>query len=171
MMKLAEMCGKYAEYFNYIMGLVGGGEWWDDLGLNMVRLFERKYYWVNRLDENMALKGAMLRDMFADRPELVDLVPDGEVSVLETLIALTLRVDGWMMSNPKYGSRAAFFFGEIVSALGFDVDISELDARIDLFLDGKLKLHEDAKSSQTLWEQANVLFSEQFDLENEEFQW
>lgn len=170
-MKYCEMTGEYSEYYNYILGLVGGDEWWEDLALNMVRLFERKFYCVRPLDENMVIKARDLRARFADCKELEECTPDDEeVSVLEVLIALTLRVDGWMMANPRYGSRAAFFFSEIINALGFDVEIEGLDERIDMFLDGELLLTSDAKPSQTLWEQANVLFGEQFDLENEAFQ-
>lgn len=166
-MKHCELAGEYAEYYCYIMGLVGGPEWWDDMALQMARLFSRKYYWVNRLDENLAIKAEGLRKRFAGAGP----VPEGEMSVLEVLIQLALDVDQWMMSNPRYGSRAAYFFQEILGAAGLDVDISCLDERIDEFLDGKVLLSEYAKPEQTLWLQANVLFGEQFDVENESFQW
>lgn len=166
-MKHCELMGQYSEYYCYIMGLVGGPEWWDEMALQMARLFNRKYYWVNPLDENLAIEAEGLRKRFEGAGE----VPDGEMSVLEVLIQLALDVDEKMMSNPKYGSRAAYFFGEILGAAGLDVDISCLDEQIDAFLDGNRLLSEYAKPSQTLWMQANVLFGEQFDVENESFQW
>ena len=166
-MKNCELAGQYKEYYCYIMGLVGGPEWWDELNLNMMRLFNRKFYWVRPLDENLVIEARGLRERFKGCGE----VPEGEVSVLELLIQLAIDVDEELMSNPKYGKRADIFFGELISRLGFDVDVGCLDARIDDFLDGNLLLSDDVRPDQTLWEQVNAMFSDQFDVENESFQW
>ena len=165
-MRDSDLVGEFSDYFDYIMGLVGGGEWWDDLGENMARLFERKYYWRVELDENAAKAGLNLRNRFVE-----GLVPIDEASVLEVLVALALNVDDKLMYTPRFGHREPVFFDMIIRKLGFDVDISALDEQIDMFLDGETLLDERAGPGATLWEQVNLMFSENFDLENEEFQW
>lgn len=171
-MKDALMAGRYAGYFDWLMSLVGGGAWWDDLGRNMVRLFERKYYWVRHVDENIAFRGKRLRDDFAqlldeDRVSGYAMPYSDETTVLEVLVCLAIQIDDDILYQKRFGNRVAEIFERMIGELGFDCEFECLDEQIDLFLDGDLLLSKDVRKDQTLWEQANVLFGDWFNLENE----
>ena len=171
-MRDADLAGRYAGYFDFLMRLVGGGDWWNDLTDNMVRLFERKYYWIRDIDENMAYRGKQLRESFrqAVREGLTSgyVMDNGdEANFLEVLVALSYQINDDILYSKKYGNRVASIFERLIREIGFDCDISNLDAQIDAFLDGDLLLSGNVRRDQTLWEQANVLFGDWFDLENE----
>lgn len=171
-MRHPEIAGHYAPYFDYIMSLVGGGDLWDGLELQLHRLFNRKYYFINPINENLVSRVEDLRYMFIDGdPARDDVTPVDEASVLEVLIVLAREIDEDVMDNPKFGeeSRADIWFKEIFDAAGFDCGADEIDEKIDDLLDERVALCGDARPYQSLWEQANVLFLPRFELENEEF--
>lgn len=166
-----EIAGEFAVYFDYILDLVGGGELWDEYEYQLKRLFDRKYYSENRINGNFIVRAEALRRHFVgEDDELWDVVPRGEVSVLEILVVLALRIDETVMFNQKYSDgRADMCFSEIFEAAGFDCSEDEIDMKIDDFLEGRTVLADDARPDQTLWAQANVLFLRRFEQENEEF--
>lgn len=171
-MRHPEIAGAFGPYFDYIMSLVGGGELWDGYELQLLRLFERKYYFINPINGNFVDEVERLRDEFSDGDEELErFTPIDEASVLEVLVVLALDVDHDLMKNSKFGdeSRADIFFNEIFEALGFDCDVGEIDEKIDDLLDERVGLCEDVKPFQSLWEQVNVLFIPRFELENEDF--
>ena len=162
----------FEQYFQFLLDKVGGEEWCSGLEANLARLLFRKFYWTNDIDSGISRQSLEFRTE-AIRAKICApyLIPTGEPSVLEVLICVALKVDEWLMFNPEYESRAAQFFFEIISVLGFDsVDESQIDERIDLFLDGKIRLMEGEfganPRSPTLWEQVNAYYSPLFDLEN-----
>jgi hypothetical protein len=171
-MKFPEIAGEYAQYFDYIMSLVGGGELWDGFEMQLSRLFERKYYFINPINENLVSDVENLRADFVDGSYILNSVtPIGEASVLEVLVVLAIKIDRDVMDNPRFGSesRADMWFKEIFEAAGFDCDGEEIDEKIDDLLDERVALCSNARPFQSLWEQANVLFLPRFELENEEF--
>lgn len=171
-MKHPEIAGEFGPYFDYIMSLVGGGELWDGFEGQLLRLFERKYYFLNPINENFVHEVEDLRDNFSSGdPNLERFTPIDEASVLEILVVLALDVDHDLMKNSKFGddSRADIWFNELFEALGFDCDADEIDEKIDDLLDERVGLCPDVRPYQSLWEQVNVLFMPRFELENEDF--
>lgn len=171
-MRFPEIAGRFAPYFDYIMDLVGGGDLWDGYEMQLARLFERKYYFINPINENLVSEVENLRANFVDGSYILDsATPIDEASVLEILIVLAMKIDEDVMDNPKFGSesRADMWFKDIFEAAGFDCRADEIDGKIDDLLDERVALCSSAKPFQSLWEQANVLFLPRFELENEEF--
>lgn len=166
------VAGEYKLYFEWLINQVGGESWWAGLEENLARLLHRKYYWNNKIDQGICGGSLELRTKCMREKEIpLYLIPSDEPSVLEVLIYVAFKVDEGLMFNPEYESRATQFFAEIISVLGFDsVDETQIDERIDEFLDGKVRLMEGEfganPDNPTLWEQVNAYYSPLFDLEN-----
>ena len=128
-MRNSDLAGDYAPYYDWLMDLVGGEEWWGHCEEAMLRVFERKYYWTNPIDGNIQshienLRAEALSDMLAIY------IPIGEPSVLEVLVYLA-RED-------------------------------EIDHALDEFLSGERMLG----PGKLLWNQAQMLFLKQFEVES-----
>lgn len=166
-MRNSDLAGAYAPYYEYIMHIVGGEEWWDQLGDNMLRLFERKYYWKHPIDENWKEHVNTFRAN-AMRSVLPIYILPGEPSVLEVLVCLTIRVGVNIMytEDTDYVERLPEYFNDIIRELCFDCDFSGIDSAIDDFLESRTALASDGDRRLTLWEQANIFFQDQFDIEN-----
>lgn len=161
--------GDYAPYYDYIMQIVGGGEWWDQCADNMLRLFERKYYWKHPIDENWQGHVDTFR-LNAMKSILPIYILQGEPSVLEVLVCLTIDVALNIMwtDDTDYVERLPEYFNDIVTALNFDCDYRDIDLVIDQFLDEDNMLAGSGEDRRlTLWEQANYLFGDQFTIEND----
>ena len=160
-------------YFEWLISLVGGEKWWAGKEKILARLLERKYYWNNELDENMAGHALELRTKCMVETNIPTfMIPGGQATVLEVLISLAMRIDGSIMYNPDYKPRVAQFFAELMGILGFDeMDETQIDWRIDQFLDGKAKIFDMEcgmeHNNPSIWEQVNAYYSPLFDLENE----
>ena len=86
-MKRSILAGDYAEYFDYLMEIIGGEGYWHGQEPRFVRLFERAFYWQNPLDGNWQqhveeLRGNAIR-IGGVNPIYI---PNREASVLEVLI-------------------------------------------------------------------------------------
>lgn len=173
-MKNSEMLGEYKLYFDWLMEIAGvdGDFAWDIYENTLIRLFIRKYYWLNPLDENSALHAYELRSRAIKETEIPLInIPNGEASILEVLIALAIRVDTDIMYNPEYFSRVPQFFHDIFHALGFGCSGGELEERIDAFLDGENVIFDFNRrlkpGEKTLWQQVNGYYKTSFELEND----
>ncbi len=168
-MKDSLMAGENALYFDWLMDLVGGDEWWDGYTGTMLRLFRRRYYYENELDSSTAqtakdLRAAAIRDGI---PTIT--VLSGEASVLEVLISLSLRVDTYLLADEEE-TLAPKYFSEIIEALGMNVDEDYIDNAIDRFLSGKSQITRKRKLKPfeaTLWQQVNMFFYDNFKLESD----
>lgn len=169
-----EWAEEYALYFGWLLDLVGGEEWWGGKERQLSRLLHRKFYWNNEIDANMAAHALELRTAALEQTDIpAYMIPGGEASVLEVLVSLSYRIDNSIMFNPEYGSRATQFFSELISILGFDeLDVDQIDSRIDDFLDGNVKIMDGEfgmdPNNPSLWEQVNAYYSPLFDLENDD---
>lgn len=164
--------GEYGIYFCWLIDQVGGEEWWGGLEANLARLLLRKFYFNNEVDEGVCKQSLELRTRCMRTTDIKPyLIPSDEPSVLEVLICVAERIQENLMYNPDYESRTTQFFAEIISVLGFDsVDNEQIDERIDMFLDGKVRLYDGEfgadPNNPTLWEQVNAYYKPLFELEN-----
>ena len=79
------------------------------------RLFKTPFVWLTDGDQDRAKDGMQLRIFFSD--ECLDNVPDGSVSVLEVLVAFSIRIDDWL-SGGEDGARG--WFMTMLHNLGLD---------------------------------------------------
>ena len=79
------------------------------------RLYKTPFLWLTEGDQDRAKDGMQLRIFFAE--ECLENAPDGPVSVLEVLAALSLRIDEWL-SGGEDGARG--WFMTMLHNLGLD---------------------------------------------------
>lgn len=156
----------YSAYFKYLIGIIGISI--DDLLIpNLIRLFERGYYWKNPIDG--ALKGHVeeLRANAIRYGKLSPIdIPTRDASVLEVLISLGILVDLRLLydsENP--GGNVSLYFMDFIEGLGLDCDNELIDSAIDSFLDGEVRI---AEIGETLWQQCNAKYRETFDIMTDE---
>ena len=159
--------GAYADYFNWLIDIVGGEEWWSEYGENLVRLFERSYYYENEIDGNLVSDVEELRiRAMGTRPPMI--VPSTEASVLEVLIVLADKID--FILTPSYEeSRVPKRFNDFMDCLGFKDDISTIDKQVDRFLDGKNQITRgrNTRPVPTYWQQVNGFYLDEFNMESD----
>ena len=167
------MCvGEYTPYFIWLIDRVGGEEWWGEYIQSLVRLFDRKYYYVNPIDSGSYESGIDIRTAaIFDNVDILS-VPNGEPSILEVLVALSEKVDENLMYSELNGNRTARWFDDIMTTLNFKKHDGCIDRQIDRFLEGKAQICKRIRfmpHEKTLWEQVNLFYSKQFDLETDLF--
>lgn len=109
------------------------------------RLNEINFYYTIPLDENRYIDGLSLRDRFAYENHIPDedmyIFQDKPCSVLEMMIALALKCEENIMSDPDYGDRISNWFLEMISSLQLqdmtnaNFDQKWVDFRIQILLD------------------------------------
>jgi hypothetical protein len=137
------------DYFHWLCSLVHADDPDESYICLMEVLFEREFTWIIDMDENRAMDGLDLRkDFKQERSYSNYLIFDAmNCSVLETLIALSIRIDEEIMWNPDRGERYISWFWEMIDNLelgGFDdfhfdfgLDREVVEGRLDIFLDRK----------------------------------
>lgn len=113
------------DYFNWLCDIVHANDPQDSFIKLMRVLFETDFYWVIDNDINRAEDGKHLRSDFENRSLYSDysVIYDKPCSVLEMLIALSIRIDEEVMWNPNKGNRAVTWFWEMLENL----EIADID--------------------------------------------
>lgn len=153
---------EYSEYFLYLLRVIGIDDN-DILVQNLIRMFEREYYWKNPIDSSITghvdeLRANAMRYGGVNPTN----IPNRPVSVLETLVSISILIDLKLLydeENP--GGNVGLYFMDLVEELGFDCDKEGIDSAIDDFLDGKRRI---SNLGETLWQQCNNKFSDYFDI-------
>lgn len=166
-----DMCaGEYTPYFAWLIDRVGGDDWWEEYIPSLVRLFSRKYYYVNPIDSGTYEGGIDIRtEAMVDGVDILS-IPNGEPSILEVLVALCEKIDDSIMFSEDVGSRTPRWFDDIMTVLNFKKQDGNIDRQIDRFLEGKAQICKRmgfGAHEKTLWEQVNLFYSKQFDLETD----
>ena len=168
-MKGKALAGDYAEYFEWLMNIVGGEEWWDGMDETFIRLFERKFYWRTQLDGLMKNHSVDLRAKAIRIGKILPIyVPNDEPSVLEVLVILSTKISYDIMYDPDRDpvEEVPLYFRDLVEALNFNTDACYIDQEIDRFLSGETRIADCGKDDATLWQQCNQFYRSRWDLEN-----
>lgn len=168
-MKKSDLAGDYAQYFDWLMNIVGGEEWWDGYDETFVRLFERKYYWRQELDSVHKMHVIDLRAKAITLGKILPIfVPNGEPSVLEVLVVLSIKIAFDIMYDPNRDpvEEVPLYFRDLVEALEFTCAPGYIDQEIDRFLSGERKIADCGDLDATLWQQCNQLYMTRWDIEN-----
>lgn len=105
------------------------------------------FKWSIVRDVNRSLDGLSLRYRFSCEmnydPEYVDDILDFRCSVLEMMVALSLRCEETIMSNPEYGDRTKEWFWIMIDNLKLTkckdgrCDLEYVERRVQLMMDRK----------------------------------
>lgn len=159
--------GDYADYFNWLIDIVGGEDWWSEYGENLVRLFERSFYYENEIDGNLVYEVEKLRIRgLAVRPPIF--VPSTDASVLEVLIVLAEKID-FLLTRRDEESRVPKRFNDFMENLGFKDDVDTIDRQVDRFLDGRNQITRgrNTRPVPTYWQQVNGFYLDEFNMESD----
>ena len=121
------------EYFEWLVDLVCRDRFSKQISFKklLTHLHDTKFIYFVRMDRNRELDGLDLRYRFTydkQYPDhFIDSLPE-YCSVLEMMIALSIRCEEYIMSDPGIGDRTSQWFWEMVASLGLG---SFYDSRYD----------------------------------------
>ena len=106
------------------------------------------FVYILPMDGNRAEDGVDLRYRFGydrgiDHAVIASYLDDHGPSVLEMMVALSVRCEESIMDNPEYGNRTSQWFWNMIDNLGLNhmtdnnLDEDYVDYRIDIFLNRK----------------------------------
>ena len=111
-----------SDYFEWMYDLMCEGRFSDSITYRnlFTFLYEAEFVYFVPHDENRAEDGIALRSRFCDIHECKDLEHylDGPCSVLEMMVALAIRCEERIMSDPEKGDRTAQWFWSMINSLG-----------------------------------------------------
>lgn len=136
------------DYFEWLIGMVHADQYSDGISfMKLLRLLHSiDFEYILIKDRNRADDGMDLRYRFGYEYHGIDCAErylDGPCSMLEMMVALSVRCEEDIMDDPRYGDRTGQWFWGMVVSLGLggmtDVRFDEMAAReaIDRFLDRK----------------------------------
>ena len=116
----------------------------------MLHLFRTDFYAVIPMDENRASDGIELRYRFGREKrirmsDIADVLDVKDCSVLEMMVALSLRCEEQIVDEPDVGDRTRKLFWSMINNLGLNrmdnesYDSFEVEDRLDIFLNREYK--------------------------------
>lgn len=111
------------QYFDWMYNILSHNRYHPDNSFRKLLscLHDIQFIFDIDRDENRAVDGVYLRYRFAcERPEIddVDKYIHGPCSVLEMMLALSIRCEETIMDDPSYGDRTALWFWKMIVNLG-----------------------------------------------------
>ena len=113
------------EYFEWMYGLICNVKYSKNLSYRklMHYLYQIDFTYIIDMDENRAEDGVDLRYRFGyeqklDKQLIEEYLDDCPCSVLEMLIALSIRCEEHIMDNPDAGNRIGQWFWNMIVNLG-----------------------------------------------------
>ena len=135
------------EYFEWMFDLVCGVRYSKRISFRKLLLYlhDTEFRYSIPMDENRAEDGMNLRYRFALLRDIDDFAYylDGPCSVLEMMIALSIRCEENIMDDPDIGDRTAQWFWGMINNLGLGAmtddrfDIYYVEDVVERFLDRK----------------------------------
>lgn len=116
------------EYFDWLYDYVCKGRAHKDISYRKLFIFlhDVEFTYLIDMDSNRAYDGICLRRRFArtknenDYRIILDIL-DGPCSVLEMMIALSIRCEEEIMDDPRYGDRVKQWFWNMLKTLGLSM--------------------------------------------------
>lgn len=107
------------DYFHWMCCLVYDKKYTGHASYNKLLKYlnNKKFTYTIPLDENRALDGLNLRWRFADE---AGYYIKGDCSVLEMMVALSLKCEEQIMSDDDIGNRTGRWFWEMIDNLGLE---------------------------------------------------
>lgn len=110
------------EYFDWLYDIVCADRYSSDLTYRKLLMFlhDQEFTWIIKKDRNRAADGVDLRYRFAQERgyQRVPACLDKPCSVLEMMIALSLRCEETIMDDPQFGNRTGQWFWKMIVNLG-----------------------------------------------------
>lgn len=135
------------DYFEWLCNFINEGKN-NRISYNnlLTHLFNTEFTYTLIMDENRAYDGANLRYRFGVENGIPDPVISWELdrfpcSVLEMMIALSLRIEENIMDNPDIGNRTSMWFWMMINNLGLsnmtddNFDERHVTRSIEVFLE------------------------------------
>lgn len=119
------------DYFNWMYDRVCGDSFRNQMSYRKLLkyLYDRDFVFLDRMDENRAIDGVDLR--YRHDKETARELSDKPCSVLEMMIALSIRCENDIMSDMKYGDRTnKWFWGMIGNMSLHNMSDSEFNIRM-----------------------------------------
>ena len=111
-----------SDYFEWMYGLMCDGRFANTITYRQLFTFLHETEFIHFVphDENRAADGIDLRYRFCSLHDCEDLecYLDGPCSILEMMVALAIRCEERIMSDPEKGDRTAQWFWSMVKSLG-----------------------------------------------------
>lgn len=122
-----------ADYFDWMCNMVCKGRYENTISYRKLLsyLHSVEFTYRMRSDGDRARDGVRLRHRFASLADDCDYVKeclDGPCSVFEMILALAIRLEGEIMTNPEFGDRTGQWFWRMIVNLGLG---SMMDAKYD----------------------------------------
>ena len=111
------------EYFEWLVDLVCNDRFSEQISFKklLAHLHDTEFEYSLRMDRNRACDGIDLRYRFTyDRnypDHVIDSLPEW-CSVLEMMVALSIRCEEYIMSDPGVGDRTSQWFWEMLTTMG-----------------------------------------------------
>lgn len=114
------------EYFNWMCDLVCGDRYAVTISYRklLMRLHDTEFTYLIERDSNRANDGAQLRYRFAidqgykNSSDVIIDILDAPCSVLEMMVALSIRCEETIMDDPQVGNRTGEWFWGMITNLG-----------------------------------------------------
>jgi len=112
------------EYFEWLMDYICQGKYlsrrdkYQDL---LEYMFDYPFKWILQMDKNRYEDGLDLRESFLDEYNTDDMTyisEDIPCSILEMMIALSIRIEENIMGDDDLGDRTGKWFWEMIESLG-----------------------------------------------------
>ena len=125
------------EYFEWIYDMVCGQRYQNVVSFRKLLIFlhDTEFTYLIPRDENRANDGINLRYRFClecgynESYEIILGMLDGPCSVLETMVALSIRCEEDIMNDPILGDRSSQWFWRMIVSLGLG---SMVDEKFDI---------------------------------------
>lgn len=113
-----------AQYFDWMLDLVRCDEVFDIFQYTELlnHLFDIPFKYLIAFDANRYQDGVDLRKRFCTEYNINDM--ESGCSVLEMMVALAVRCEEQIMSDPEYGNRTGLWFWEMICSLGLEDQIN-----------------------------------------------
>jgi len=120
------------EYFDWLYDYVCKGRAHDSISYKKLFMFlhDVEFTYLIDMDYNRAYDGICLRRRFANTKDendyiyILDIL-DGPCSVLEMMIALSIRCEEEIMDDPRYGDRIKQWFWSMLKTMGLNMMTDE----------------------------------------------